>query len=77
MANIDAEDVVVGVTMFGCLGASAVMAAMWVTHVVWVVKTLAGAAGITGGQLLLSILGTAFPPLGIIHGGMIWFGMGM
>lgn len=50
--------------------------AAWVTHLVWIIQTLAGPAGITGGQLILACLGAFVPPLGIMHGIMIWFGQG-
>ncbi len=65
------------VVAVGCLFAFLGMAAAWATHVVWVIGKLAGAAGITGGQLILAVLGSFIPPVGVIHGVMIWFGHGM
>lgn len=52
-------------------------AAAWVTHIIWVIGKLAGNAGITGGQVILGLLGSFVPPVGVIHGVMIWFGHGM
>jgi hypothetical protein len=64
----------------GLLAFSAVMGiaavAAWLTHLMWVISTLAGAAGVTFGQVMLAILGTFVPPIGVLHGIMIWFGMG-
>lgn len=71
--NIDADDWV-AISIVGALLASiATLVAAWVTHVVWVIKILAGSAGVTFGQLLLGFLGTFIPPVGIIHGFIIWF----
>ena len=61
----------------GCLGFMILMFAAWATHVVWVIGKLAGSAGVTGGQIVLGVLGSFVPPVGVIHGVMIWFGMGM
>jgi hypothetical protein len=48
----------------------------WITHIIWVIGKLAGPVGITGGQIALAFLGTFVPPIGVIHGVMIWFGAG-
>ena len=45
----------------------------WVTHVVWIVKALASDAGATAGQIVLGLLGAVIPPVGVIHGYIIWF----
>lgn len=45
----------------------------WITHVIWAIKTLASDAGITFGQIVLAVLGTFVPPVGVIHGVIIWF----
>jgi hypothetical protein len=64
----------------GFIAFSAVMGlaavAAWVTHVMWVISKLAGDAGVTLGQIMLAILGTFVPPIGVLHGVMIWLGMG-
>jgi hypothetical protein len=52
------------------------MGAAWRTHILWVIGKRAGPAGVTGGPLLLAFLGSFVPPIGIIHGVMIWFGKG-
>ncbi len=50
--------------------------AAWVTHFVWVIRKLAGDAGVTVGQMVLGALGAFVPPIGILHGYMIWLGVG-
>jgi hypothetical protein len=64
----------------GFLAFSAVMGvaavAAWLTHLMWIISKLAGDAGVTLGQITLAILGTFVPPIGVLHGIMIWFGMG-
>lgn len=54
----------------------AVTAAAWVTHAIWIISKLASDAGATAGQIILGIAGTVVPPFGVIHGIMIWFGVG-
>lgn len=64
------------------LGAIAMIAlaiiafASWATHIVWVIKALASEAGATFGQMALGAIGAFMPPVGMIHGFMIWFGSG-
>lgn len=48
----------------------------WATHVVWIIKVLASSSGATVGQMVLGALGAFMPPVGMIHGVMIWFGVG-
>lgn len=48
-------------------------AAAWITHVVWIIKVLASAAGATFGQIALGVLGAFLPPIGVIHGLILWF----
>lgn len=67
------RDVIVGF-LFWSLMISWVGA--WITHIVWIIKVLASSAGATVGQMVLGALGTFCPPVGIIHGFMIWFGVG-
>lgn len=47
--------------------------AAYITHLVWIVQMLASDAGMTAGKVLLSVFGTLFFPLGILHGYVIWF----
>lgn len=63
---------------FGGLGVAIILAsaAAWVTHIVWIIRTLAGDAGATVGQMVLGALGAFMPPIGVIHGFLIWFGLG-
>lgn len=46
----------------------------WATHVVWIIKVLASDKGATLGQIVLGAVGTFFPPVGVVHGVMIWMG---
>jgi hypothetical protein len=64
-----------GFLAFGAAMGIAAVAA-WLTHLMWVISKLAGDAGVTLGQVMLAILGTFVPPIGVLHGIMIWFGMG-
>ncbi len=47
--------------------------AAWATHIIWIIKALASASGATGGQMVLGVLGAFMPPIGIIHGLILWF----
>lgn len=50
--------------------------AAWFTHIIWIVAKLAGNVGATAGQMVLGAIGAFIPPVGAIHGVMIWFGYG-
>lgn len=67
--TIDMDDVFVifATALFLTLPAS------WITHVVWVIRCLASSEGVTGGQAVLGVAGTLFPPIGVVHGYLIWF----
>jgi hypothetical protein len=47
--------------------------AAWITHVVWIIKALMSDAGATGGQMVLGVIGAFMPPIGVIHGFVLWF----
>lgn len=47
----------------------------WITHIIWIIKALASEAGATAGQMVLGALGAFMPPIGIVHGYMIWLGV--
>lgn len=49
----------------------------WVTHVIWIIAQLASDFGATTGQIVLGLIGAFMPPVGVIHGLMIWLGMGL
>lgn len=53
------------------------MSMAWLTHVIWIIRKLAADGGVTVGQMVLGGLGTLMPPVGVIHGYMIWFGSGL
>ena len=50
-----------------------VMCAAWLTHVIWVIRVLSSDAGATVGQAALGIIGAFMPPIGVIHGLVLWF----
>lgn len=64
---------VLGLLALIALGVTAVAA--WVTHVVACIAAITSAK-VLGGVLML-LLGVVIPPLGTIHGFMIWFGAGL
>lgn len=47
----------------------------WATHVVWIITALISDAW-TWGQVAIGVIGAFMPPVGVIHGFMIWFGVG-
>lgn len=47
--------------------------AAWATHIIWTIQTLASDAGATVGQVILALIGLCIPPVGVIHGIVIWF----
>jgi hypothetical protein len=51
--------------------------AAWITHVAWIIGALTSANGATSGQMILGAIGALVPPVGVIHGVMIWFGAGV
>ena len=59
----------------GIIGAFIVSSiAAYCTHLVWVIGKLAGDGGVTIGQGILGLAGAVVPPVGVVHGWMIWFG---
>jgi len=49
------------------------MLAAFITHIVWIVTTLMASEPTTGGQIVLAVLGVLAPPVGAIHGFVLWF----
>ena len=74
--STDTDDPVATIiTGMGCLTAFLFMAAAWATHVIWIIKTLASDKGATVGQMFLGVLGSFIPPVGVVHGVLIWTGV--
>lgn len=48
----------------------------WVTHIVWIIGTLASDAGATASQMVLGAIGAFMLPVGVVHGVMLWLGYG-
>ena len=60
---------VVGISV----GAFVICTGAMVTHLVWIIKALASDAGATAGQIVLGLMGAFIPPVGVIHGFILWF----
>jgi len=45
----------------------------WVTHIVWVIGKITGSGPVTGGEMAIGVVGAFMPPIGAIHGVIIWF----
>ena len=59
------------------IAAMASLPLAWLTHVIWFVRAMAHATDVTSPwPILLGLLGTFVPPIGILHGFMIWLGAG-
>lgn len=43
----------------------------YLTHIVWSVKALMADATVS--QMVLAVAGTFLPPIGVIHGWVVWF----
>lgn len=61
--------IAIGLFFAGLFGA-------WITHLVWIIQTLSSSVGATASQMVLGAIGTFMPPVGVIHGIMIWLGVG-
>lgn len=74
--TIDTIGIISGILAYlllaiGTLGATL---GAWITHVVWAVKLMmSSTAIITGGKMALIILGILVPPVGMVHGWILWF----
>ena len=45
----------------------------YITHLKWALALLTSDATASTGQYILSVFGTFMPPIGVIHGVMLWF----
>lgn len=57
------------------LGLFLVSLAAWATHIIWIVRVLASDKGATFGQCALGAIGAFMPPVGVLHGILIWLGL--
>lgn len=57
------------------IGMFCLSVAAWITHIVACIGAITGVK-VLGGILMLAF-GVLIPPLGVIHGLMIWFGAGL
>lgn len=72
--KVEGDDVGVCIALMAVISIVLGSLAAWGTHIFWVIKTLASPAGITVGQAILGVIGTFVPPVGVVHGIMIWMG---
>jgi hypothetical protein len=64
-------------TSVGALGAFLLaLITAWGTHLVWIISALSSDVGATTGQIVLGGFGAFMPPVGVLHGVMIWMGVG-
>lgn len=64
MREVGVIAMIVGV--LSCIGA-------FITHAWWIITLCMSGAALTGGQIVIAIFGTVFPPLGVLHGFWLWF----
>lgn len=49
----------------------------YLTHLIWSITTLASSeVTVTAGQAVLAGVGLILPFVGVVHGWLIWFGLG-
>jgi hypothetical protein len=70
-SRTDPAELIGMVLMLAFVAASIVA---WGTHVAWTIHKLSSDVGATMGQIFLGVIGAFVPPVGAIHGVMIWFG---
>lgn len=70
---MDATETSAMLGVVGLVGFIISLAAAWITHVIWWVKLLMNEEMDTLGELFLAGIGTFVPPIGIIHGYILWF----
>ena len=70
------DEITENVVFFIIVAAGLSIPFAWITHVVWIVRTLARSDGAAISQMVLGFLGVFMPPVGVLHGYMIWFGAG-
>lgn len=70
------DTIFAGLSIGGVLALIAVPVAAWTTHLIWIIRTLASDLGATVGQMVLGAIGAFMPPVGVVHGLLIWFGSG-
>ena len=49
--------------------------AAYITHILWGIKLLSAAVNPATGQIVLGVLGAVIPPVGVLHGWLLWFGV--
>jgi len=45
----------------------------YITHVIWWLQLAMSGQMDTNGEVVIAVLGTLVPPIGMIHGWMVWF----
>ena len=62
--------------MIGFFALWVIVPASWATHIFWAISTLLADEEATVGQMVLGGIGAIMPPVGVVHGVMIWLGVG-
>lgn len=64
--------------VFAAFGFWLAAAGAYLTHLIWSISLLVSdaAIGTAVGKIVLAVLGVVVPPIGVIHGVMVWFGIG-
>lgn len=71
--NHDTEGSVIFIAGVCLVTALATGIAAWLRHLMWTVTLLASGHDIAIGQVALGIIGALVPPVGMIHGFVLWF----
>ena len=58
------------------IGLLAAFALTYSTHIVWSLRLLTADAAAPIGKYVIAGIGAFLPPIGAVHGVMIWFGAG-
>ena len=70
MKNVD--DLIEDMMGMGCLFFVIITIPAYITHIAWAIMTLAYQESTVAGQVVLAIVGSVIPPIGVIHGMIIW-----
>lgn len=64
--------------VFAAFGFWLAVVVAYLTHLIWSISLLVSDAALSTavGKIVLAVLGVVVPPIGVIHGVMVWFGIG-
>ncbi len=68
------ENSFIGASAFAVFAAVVTAIGGFVTHLIWVFGLLtSGESAVSGGQVLMALIGCLVPPIGALHGVYLWF----